>query len=773
MWGAMATALLSAFAITGWGQTGASLLRPAGVAYDSAGNMYFADTNRNQVVESTLSGALVVVAGSGAQGFAGDGGAAAIAELNRPEGVAVGADGTLYIADTGNQRVRVVSGGVIATLVGTGAKGFSGDGGAATVAMLNEPVAVAIDASGALLICDSGNERVRRVAAGVIATIAGSGVQGFAGDGGVATAAELDLPGGLAASSDGRVFVADTHNNRVRLIATDGTISTFAGNGVRGFAGDGGSATAAELALPRGLVTMPDGALLIADENNQRVRMVSATGAISTVAGNGVQGASNDGTVATAAPLNLPRAVSVSAFAEPAVVDTANKMLRVVAPNANVYVPAGLSAARNSAVTLSLPTSAVYGQASANVQVKGSVGTPLGMVSMMDGGSALAQGTLVGGAVAISLQGLGAGAHTLTAIYEGDGLNPSAVSSASGVTISPSPVVATADGVSLVYGQTTPALTGMLTGVLPQDSGNVIAVFTTTAPNLAPVGMYAITAALQGSASANYAVTMSAASGSLKVVQAQSSVAEQVPAQSYAGLPMILNAQVAPAIRGTPTGTVTFVESGNVVASGALVGAAVSATYLAPTAGTHTVVAMYGGDGNFLPSQSSAASVVSAALPDFTVAVQGSSSQTVQGGLIATYSIAVNGQGAFSGAVAMSAGGVPQGATVTFSPAQVVPGSGTSTVTMSVQTTAAMARGEGARVDWRWGLLVAVPLVWRRRRRGVTAAVCVLMLAGCGARTVSPATQESRSYSITVTGTGTNLAGTVVAHSTGVTLVVE
>ena len=172
-------------------------LLPGSVAFDATGNLFFSDTNRQVVYESSLAGVLSIVAGDGVQGFSGDGGAATSAELNAPQGVAVGPGGTLYIADTGNQVIRAVSGGMITTFAGNGIIGFGGDGGAATSATFRWPNALAIDATGALLVCDAGNERVRRISAGLIQTVAGNGTQGFAGDGGAATTAELNTPDGV------------------------------------------------------------------------------------------------------------------------------------------------------------------------------------------------------------------------------------------------------------------------------------------------------------------------------------------------------------------------------------------------------------------------------------------------------------------------------------------------------------------------------------------------------------------------------------------------
>ena len=174
------------------------------------------------------------------------------------------------------------------------------------------PNALAIDASGALLVCDSGNERVRRISAGVIQTVAGNGVQGFAGRWWRRpTNAEFDTPMGLAVAGDGRIFVADSHNQRIRVIATNGVITTFAGNGVGGYAGDGGPATAASLALPRGLMVTSSGAVIFADSNNQRLRMVDPSGTISTIAGSGVQGAASDGVAAGSVAMNSPRGVAI------------------------------------------------------------------------------------------------------------------------------------------------------------------------------------------------------------------------------------------------------------------------------------------------------------------------------------------------------------------------------------------------------------------------------------------------------------------------------
>src|SRR6201996_2310802 len=293
------------------------LMRPAGVAYDATGDLFIADTARNQVFEITLGGAIMVVAGNGTQGFSGDGGPATAAELNAPMSVAVAHDGTLYIADTGNQRIRAVQGGNITTFAGRGARGFAGDGGLATAAALNQPVTLALDATGALLVCDKGNERVRRISAGQIATVAGNGVQGFAGDGAAAISAELNEPSGIVATADGRVFIADTNNQRIRVVGTNGTISTFAGNGAAGSLGDGGPASAAQLSRPVGLALDAADNLYVTDENNHRLRRIAPDGTITTIAGNERQGGSPDGAVAVSSAQNQPATAAISVYGWP------------------------------------------------------------------------------------------------------------------------------------------------------------------------------------------------------------------------------------------------------------------------------------------------------------------------------------------------------------------------------------------------------------------------------------------------------------------------
>lgn len=241
--------------------------------------------------------------------FGGDGGPATSAQMQYPIGLARDATGNLYIGDYGNNRIRKVdTSGIITTFAGNGTAGYTGDGGPATSAELNGPSWLALDSSGNLLICDTANNVIREItmASGTITTVAGNGTAGYTGDSGPATSAELNSPSDVTALPGGGFLVADYNNNVVRKVNSSGTITTFAGNGTAGFAGDGGAATAAELNGPQSEAVDAAGDVYIADFSNYRIREVNTGGIISTVVGNGTSGYSGDGGPATSAQLNTP-----------------------------------------------------------------------------------------------------------------------------------------------------------------------------------------------------------------------------------------------------------------------------------------------------------------------------------------------------------------------------------------------------------------------------------------------------------------------------------
>jgi uridylate kinase len=315
----------------------AMLALPAGVRVDSQGNLYIADTYNNRVREVvSSSGVITTVAGTGAPGFNGDGGAPEQATLSSPTGVVVDGAGNLYIADTENNRVREVVAGsdTISTVAGTGSVGYSGDGGPATQAALSHPAGVAVDSQGNLYFSDQYDQGVREVfgSTGAITTVAGTGIAGFGGDSGPAAQATLNFPVGVAVDSAGNVFIADRDNNRIReVLSGSRIITTVAGTGAPDFSGDDGAASEATLSMPHGLAVDSHGDLFIADTYNQRVReILSGSNIITTVAGTGSAGYSGDSGPASLAQLDMPLGVAVDAADNLYIADSVNQRIRKV-----------------------------------------------------------------------------------------------------------------------------------------------------------------------------------------------------------------------------------------------------------------------------------------------------------------------------------------------------------------------------------------------------------------------------------------------------------
>jgi len=329
----------------------ANLPVPTAVATDSAGNIYIAAPGGNRVFAVDGSGKIRVVAGSGVEAFNGNDGPTKNASLdlgvnNLPNGIAVDAKGNIFFVDKFNNQIRSVdtTTGIITTFAGSGpggyySGGYSGDGGPATSARLNLPGEIAFDTNGNLFIADSQNGRVRRVDAstGIITTVAGNGGFTFSGDGGLATAASLNHPAGVALDTNGNLFIADAYNCRVRRVdASSGIITTVAGNGEFSFSGDGGPAIAASLWLPIGVRVDTDGNLFIADLYNHRVRRVDAsTGIITTFAGSGQSGVSGDGGLATSVDIS-PVGVAIESSGNLLIADADSKRVRRVNLSTNI-----------------------------------------------------------------------------------------------------------------------------------------------------------------------------------------------------------------------------------------------------------------------------------------------------------------------------------------------------------------------------------------------------------------------------------------------------
>jgi len=344
--GSVAGSGSNGFAGDGGPATAALLTSPSDLSPLGNGDAYLiADTSNHRIRRVDAVGLITTVAGAGpccgaTSAWAGDGLSATdpTVRLNQPRGVSATADGGFLIADTGNNRIRKVSpAGVVTTVAGSGVQGFYGDTLNASIALLNQPAAVAALPGGGYLIADTGNNRIRRVdASGTIDTVAGNDFSADLGDGRLATAASLRGPTAVVPLTGGGFLIADTGHNRIRRVDANGVITTVAGNGTPAggpvFSGDGGPATAAALNGPEGVAVRPDGSIVISDSANERIREVDAAGVIRTLAGTGAPGLAGDGGPAAAAQLSHPRGLAVSGT-RVRIADAFNHRVRQIAPD--------------------------------------------------------------------------------------------------------------------------------------------------------------------------------------------------------------------------------------------------------------------------------------------------------------------------------------------------------------------------------------------------------------------------------------------------------
>jgi sugar lactone lactonase YvrE len=692
--------------------TAATLASPSGVAYDASGNIYIAEAQNHIVREIAKSGLITVLAGTGIEGYGGDGAVATSASLDTPTGVAVDSTGNVYIADSHNHRIRKVSGGTITTVAGNGAPGFSGDGGPAVAAQLWLPSAVAVDSAGNLYIADTNNQRIRKVLGGgggtapAITTVAGDGEELFAGDGAAAISAVLDSPTGVAVDASGNIYIADRHNQRVRMVTPAGAISSIAGSGAAtfsgSFSGDGASATTAALAKPSGVSIDSAGNLYIADTDNQRIRQVSG-GTIVTVVGSNQQGFGGDGGPATGAILNSPKAVAPDASGDLTVADKLNQRLRTAALPTLTFANGGVGIV----------------SAAQSVTLANTGTAPISVTSIVFTGAFTAA---TGGTCSAPPIALAAGANCKQNVA----FLPVAPGAASG---------------SIVFGGP---------GIVPQ---NIL---------LAGAGVQTATT----------------------VTLASSSVAP------FAGQPIAFTATVKPTGAGTPTGSVAFYNGATLLGSSTLAAGSASFT-TALAAGTQGITAIYAGDANFTGSTSAA---LAQFVLDFNFTLSGttSGSQTVEPGQATTYAFTLLPLGGpFTLPVALSATGLPPGATVTFTPQVITIGPNPAGFTMVVQTSAVSASlhpnhpfgagyGEGTIA---LGLLL-LPFLRRplRKVRGVRllalgaasifSFAAVGLLAGCGSSSGFFG-QPVQNYTINVLGTATGPGGTSLQHAAMVTLTLQ
>ncbi len=605
--------------------TAAAIHEPAAVIADPAGNLILSDTENYRVRRvDAQSGLIETIAGIGSPGFSGEGGAATLAAISTPGGLAIDGAGTIYFADSGNQVIRRIDvDGNITTVAGTPqSQGYSGDGGLATSAKLFLPEGIALDAAGNLYIADTGNAAIRKVDAAThqITTVAGvPGSPGYNGDG-TATASELNSPWTVTVGPDNSLYVADTYNNRIRRVS-GGVITTIAGTGAQGFDGDNGPAGAAVLNLPIGVTLDPAGDLYIADSGNDRVRKVSSatgsvntgTATIQTIIGAGSEGFSGDAGPASQARLHGPYALFFAQNGDFYFTDTINNRIRRVLatpftlpqfPDTKVTkissppVIEGLDSDGNTDLNLTAPTLVNAALDSATTTCSFTTATLKGSTCNL--GVEFAPTT-----VAPNLPGtvtLNSDAANIPEVINIFGkaldVNPTAMSltSSANPSVTGQPVVLTAtvtnDGSSPLTGPVT-FLDGASTLCSNVNLSGGIATCSASWPVL---GQHTITANYAGDAN-NEA---NSASLTQTVKQPPTLVLSVSPYPHATVLANVTLTLTATASTGTPTGNIVFYDngsaiSGNVALNGSGV-ATFSTTNLIP--GSHSLTAQYAGDAN-------------------------------------------------------------------------------------------------------------------------------------------------------------------------------
>jgi hypothetical protein len=769
--------------------TQSPLFLPMGGAVDATGDLYLSDSNNQRIrFVNAGTGVISTVAGDGTAGFGGDGGLAVNAELNTPTDVKLDGAGNFYIADSSNDAIRVVNAatGIIWTIAGIGGdSGYSGDGGPATQAHLAYPSAIAFDGNHALYISDTGNNVIRKVdlTTGIITTVAGTGTAGYSGDGGPAISGQLNYPWGIALGGDGSLYIADLSNNRIRKVSTAGVITTAVGTGGRGYGGDGGQATQAELNVPAGVLMDVAGNLFVADSGNQLVRKVSATtGVIETIAGVPGGGQPMSGVPANTAGLDGPYALWVDGPGNVYIADMFHQLIEVVSSNvtalsypemrvgrvsspqpvtieddgnaaltfsafnavSNSQVDSGtttcvlgqaiavdescvlgvdfaptttgtlvsgslsaVSNAANSASVIDLsgqvlsvqPTTATL-TSSANTATLGTAITftaavansltvaATGTVNFFDGTNQIGSATLnATGVAAVSVTTLTPGSHSITAVYGGDSQNAAATSPALSESVKQTTTTALTSSLNPAVAATSVTFTVTVAGpsgattppggtVTFSDGATTIGTATLNASGVATLtiatlngGQHSITATYAGDASdlASQSVvlveTMSKAATSTTVTTSNANV--------YPGVGVTFTSVVTRTDSVIPTGTVTFLDGGTAIGAGTLNAAGVATLTTSTLAGgVHSITAVYGGDASNVTSTSPVVSETVQADATVTTVSVATNPGVAGAALQLTATVAQNGTtgsgttgsgGAFSGTVTFLDGGAAVG----------------------------------------------------------------------------------------------------------------
>ena len=775
----------------------AALANPFSMAADAAGNVYIADRDNHRVRRIDTSGNITTIAGNGDQGFFGDGGLATSASLNTPTAVAVDANGNIYIADSNNNRIRVVSNGNINTFAGNGTAGYSGDGGAATSASLYTPRGVAVDANGVVYIADTNNHVVRKVSAGTISTIAGNAQQqGFYGDNGTASSAGLDTPTGVAVDATGKVYVADSNNHRVRLLS-GATLSTFAGNGTAAYSGDGGAATSAAIAFPLGVSLDAMGNIFVADSNNHVIRRVGSAGTITTIAGEGEQGFFGDAGGPNAAVLDTPSGVlplngnvfiadlnnqrvrSTSAT----VLMFANQIVGTQSPVQTVTVTnSGNAALTLSSVASSSPSFALAPSGSCGVSFPVSV--PASTSCTLDVVFDPATIGLINASFSVVNNAAGSPQLiTVTGTGLQDGTTLALVSSQPVSNVN-SPVTFTA-----TITPTTPT-------TAPTPTGTVV--FTDGATNLGTVNVSASAASFTTSSLTAGTHTIAATySGDTLYTGSTANLMQKVIGPPNIQLVSSLNPSTpnvnvtftvtVSSSNGTPTGTVIF-NDGSTALSGALPldGSGVAAFSTATlAAGTHPITAVYSGDANFTTVTSP---IVSQRVEDYTIVVVPASA-TIRTGHSASFMITTTPLGGFSSPITLQCANLPLYASCEFEPVVVTPNGTAITSKLVVKTEMFQAQVHQQREKYPWNpgwpasILAAAgmvflaalrPRVFRRPAMlwGAITVITLITLTSCAGIPPSAILKTPPGdYTITVNSSG-NVGVVAEMHTVNVAITV-
>jgi large repetitive protein len=674
--------------------TAAPIFLPNGIAEDASGNLYLTDSNNSRIRRvDAKTGIISTVAGNGVPGYSGDNGAATLAMVNAPANLVLDGAGNIYFADTGNHAIRRVDAysGIITTVAGLPTvQGYSGDGRAATAATLSEPEGLAFDAAGDLYIADTGNNVVREVSAstGIIQTIAGTGVAGYAGDGSAATGALLNSPWMLAISHDNSLYIADLNNHAVRKVNVSGFISTIAGNGTRGFSGDLGLASAAVLNAPASVVLDPAGNIYIADSGNNRVREISAvSNVINTISGTSSEQFAGDGGPANQASMYGPYALYFDQSGNLLLADMFHNRIREIGANAinlmyptmrvnNVSDPQIEGLANDGNADLTLPPFTLVSAQLDPATTTCNAGTAVPSANSCNLGVDFAP-TIVGQ----SISGTGtvnsnAGNSPNIINLSGQVLNVNPTKVALTSSSNPSALGAPVTFTATVTGGSTAA-----TGTIVFDDGsvqlcstplNASAVATCTTSSLA-LGTHNITANYSGDN--NNAPNVS--SVLTQLVKYPVTLALSVAPNLSIVTASVTFTVSATAPAGTPTGAVTFYDgatalgSVNLNASG---GATFSTTQLIP--GSHSLSAKYAGDAADNIATSNVVSDTVQQATSVTTLATSNASITVGLSLTFTATVVSTDGPAPTGSVAFTDGTTPIG-TVALN------GSGTAALTLT------------------------------------------------------------------------------------------